>query len=1679
MSTEYTVGIRFTGNASSLNQAAATAAAGEREVGRAGEAAGAQAAAGFGKTRAGVESISVQLQRVRTEIVGFIGAASLVQIGRGTARMADEYANIGSQMRQATQNAVSFAAAQDVAYGISQRTASSLSGTADLVSKVTRTLNSMGESGAAAFGKAAALTESVQQAIALSHVSAEAGNAAVIQLTQGLASGVLRGDELNSVLEQTPRLAQAIADGMGVTIGQLRAMGAQGLITAEQVVQALTNQSQTLRTEFADLPLTIDRSWTMLTNAVERYVGQVDQGLSASTLFAKGIAEVAEHIGVLAGVVATLGGVLLLNLGARALTAVQTYATSLVGLVRTQVATAAAERAAATAAVEAAQAKAIETAAALEAVQALRAEQVAKLATAQADVVQAQRHLAAAQAAGILSFAVREQRVATDNLTAAKARQAAAISELAAISRMEAGVQASLTAAATAQIAAQTRLASVTSLASAAMSGLRTVGNSLLALFGGWPGVVLAAAAAVVYLATRQTEAEKAAGQLQATSKQLADAHGRVTQAAIDEAKEQLAGARAALAKKQAELEAARAAIQFSGNTEIAARVAARAAEDVALYTKAVSELDAAQRTAIAQSAFQANADHLAQMARSEAQGFDAMRAALKDQNAELEKQIATYGKGRAAQLEYAKSLAIATEAAKGDNNVTKARIASLEDLYAPLIANARQLDAMTAATKTHSASTKDATAATRAAADAARELAQANADIASSQAALDEQNTQLRDKLAGLSDQQIEYNAGVRQAVQDYQAWVRAGVPVDQAMQKLQSRYDTINDRLQLKNQLDADDLKNTPNKVAAYETQTSAAERYYQVIEQGAKTAADAIGNYFVRNVSSVKDLWRGLVDAAKSVVAQIISTWLQLRVLQPLLGSVFGGGGGGWIGMATSLYGAASGGAKGAGGVGTDTGAGGSVTASQDYANYIQNGVAAYKAYQWASTGGVWGSGGVGAGNVASVGVGADGKAVAFNPWATSTPAGYYGGTWGMGGYSAPVASYGGALVGAYYGAHQGDGGVGTAGSTVAYGALGAGIAGTAAGVAGGMSVGTAAAGAYGAIAGASWVPIVGWILAAAALVDHFSGGKVFGTKYRTDAAALNLNIGPEGSSADAQVHQWKYRGGFASAMGHWGINLPSDWGDKDKRFKDAPVTPEMLAAAQQLYDGIEKTMVTGAQKLAIDVPSMIEATLSTQSTYDKKGKLKSTDYVVEYLGRTWKEATADAAAQRLGAEALVKVVEASAGSVAQRIAEQFRDSAETLLDGANTMLAAQADINKGASLVALGATATLPQVIKFVQGLQADGEALADTYARLMQASASYLQFVGQFAPANNTFGGSLQAIATQMQANIDQANALAQAAGLQHAREADLANIHRYAAEQAAAAIAQLNSSAQDLAAKLYAVTGSSLDAVNALLDKMSSKVQTATQLAIGDKSPLNDKQKLDVALQGLRSGLTSADDVLALGRRLYSSSADYTGLYNKVQDILGLPGAGDTGIGGITDAIKKYNGLIGQRNQYQAQADAMARFNDAKTLAQYVADISTTHGIGYGDAASGLGFSLQDLAKDLGITNITGYLDSLKLADIPGSTMDASVSIVTAIQQLGRDLIQAITGGPLANPGPVKPSTPAETDPQVKAILQQLLEQLSGTRANTEAIAKTNATMVKQGTTAELNAIVASSRGKS
>ena len=110
-------------------------------------------------------------------------------------------------------------------------------------------------------------------------------SAAFIQLTQALGAGVLRGQELNSILEQAPLVAQAIAKELGVSVGQLKTLGEQGKISAEVVRSALVNAATEAGIQFEKLPETLEQQQTKLTNAWTVLLANLDKKLKTSEIF--------------------------------------------------------------------------------------------------------------------------------------------------------------------------------------------------------------------------------------------------------------------------------------------------------------------------------------------------------------------------------------------------------------------------------------------------------------------------------------------------------------------------------------------------------------------------------------------------------------------------------------------------------------------------------------------------------------------------------------------------------------------------------------------------------------------------------------------------------------------------------------------------------------------------------------------------------------------------------------------------------------------------------------------------------------------------------------------------------------------------------------------------------------------------------------------------------------------------------------------------------------------------------------------------------------------------------------------------------------------------------------------------------------------------------------------------
>ena len=250
------------------------------------------ALAGAEKSLAGVQSAAADASQSLRNLAGAFAGA--VTVG-AFIKAADSVTILNNQLKLATGSADAAATAYASLFDIAQRSRVSFTELGGTFATISRAAESLKLSQSALLG----VTEAIGNAMTISGGSAESMKAALVQLGQGLASGTLRGEELNSILEQTPRLAKALADGLGVPIGALRKLGEEGKLSAEAVITALRSQQSALAAEVAQSATTVGQAMQQLQNAVVAAVGDFDKASGSTGAMATGIQAVATTIGEL------------------------------------------------------------------------------------------------------------------------------------------------------------------------------------------------------------------------------------------------------------------------------------------------------------------------------------------------------------------------------------------------------------------------------------------------------------------------------------------------------------------------------------------------------------------------------------------------------------------------------------------------------------------------------------------------------------------------------------------------------------------------------------------------------------------------------------------------------------------------------------------------------------------------------------------------------------------------------------------------------------------------------------------------------------------------------------------------------------------------------------------------------------------------------------------------------------------------------------------------------------------------------------------------------------------------------------------------------------------------------------------------------------------------------------
>ncbi|MDA4934417.1 tape measure protein [Acinetobacter baumannii] len=356
------------------------------------------------------------------QLAGYM--AGLVTVSAAISKM-DTYTGLQNRLKLVTNNQVELNKATEDTFRIAQKTYSAW----DSVLQVYQRFSDNAKTLNLTMDDTARLTETVSKAVAISGASAQAADAALVQFGQALASGTLRGEELNSVMEQTPALAKAIAQGMGITVGELRSVAAEGKITSQEIVKALRNVEKDVDALFAKTDITIGQSLTLLNNEITKFVGESGKGSGAAQVLAGNIQTLAGNLDVLTSAM-MVGGAYWLGTYIPAIyasgVAVAAKIKELAAQTVTQYAAIQAERAAAAQQVISTQTVVANTQATLAAIAAEKALEVQRLKSQITEKGRTATLTRMAELKKIEAQVTRELAVAEGALATAQARSAAA-----------------------------------------------------------------------------------------------------------------------------------------------------------------------------------------------------------------------------------------------------------------------------------------------------------------------------------------------------------------------------------------------------------------------------------------------------------------------------------------------------------------------------------------------------------------------------------------------------------------------------------------------------------------------------------------------------------------------------------------------------------------------------------------------------------------------------------------------------------------------------------------------------------------------------------------------------------------------------------------------------------------------------------------------------------------------------------------------------------------------------------------------------------------------------------------------------------------------------------------------------------------------------------------------------
>lgn len=246
----------------------------------------------FTQIKNGARSVSEQLAAARAQLLAFVGLQAGLQGAQQLAALSDRYAGMTARLRIATRDQAEYNAALATAGSLARQYNQPLAETSTLLTRMLSAVRPLG----GGLREANIATEGVAAALRISGASATESSSAILQFSQALGSGALRGEEFNAIAEAAPRLLDALAAGLGRSRGELKGLAEQGALTTDAVIRAINQQLPQLRREAAQIPATIGSAVQNLNNQFFQLVGSSAEGSTAVRVVVNALDLLAQNI---------------------------------------------------------------------------------------------------------------------------------------------------------------------------------------------------------------------------------------------------------------------------------------------------------------------------------------------------------------------------------------------------------------------------------------------------------------------------------------------------------------------------------------------------------------------------------------------------------------------------------------------------------------------------------------------------------------------------------------------------------------------------------------------------------------------------------------------------------------------------------------------------------------------------------------------------------------------------------------------------------------------------------------------------------------------------------------------------------------------------------------------------------------------------------------------------------------------------------------------------------------------------------------------------------------------------------------------------------------------------------------------------------------------------------------